>query len=966
MTLAHCSPTPTIKEITTVLKEFEDSKIKGTMKNPINVLYAGPDEVSLMQLALDPQHGGDPCISLLLPIVHETLMTYEVGKSPAEIWAENSGHGPDCPCWGVEPQGSYQIPHEHLALLLNIPKLQQTPSNAATTAPSKLFLTEDLWHAMDLHLKNVPLNEVRFSSTLESQAQAHQMIQQLDLYLPEIWPQEIQAKLAIRNTNKWTIGKAHTYCHVMRLYQCGCGTDHTTGHQGSKSQGIPWTNMGCMFWVEITTTHVTVDKSKAGGLLTIDQISGILDHSAMCQDLTEMNHEPIAPLHPEIREYALNLLCEGWPMQQVRTQTEKWRKEKFGDAPSDTHFRFMLHNEESLSLYRTLVRESSVGQCSADNPQPPPRYMELQDSVMFYQPHVEGTMDWFILIISTKEMHARAWNYGHNGQLLMDGMFGFTSDRLLLFTLMAIDDCNCSIPVAYMLFSARQEAKATHADYNGELLSWIVQAWRDAMGKNVSGEVFCAHIGIMDNDPKERRSLSEAWEEILLLLCLTHTWRAWGNSLNRYLRVIPKGPEQQLREVIIYEEAVGTYNVELKHFKLLSKKHDAISKKQSTGGLAFLAYFSAYLKSRAFWLAWSRVGVLEAAKLLNKSPDQVPQMANHLESHQGHLKGTYAKAHLHGNRLPWADFWVLMLINEILPTFFQSLDNASALNNWYHQLRISPTPSDPDASDLNGDTAAGSAPDMTDEACALFDEVIHDPKGEDLEQDLGEDPSAMEGYGQPLQIDESDESSFTSEALFSDGSHFTTVGSLASMATSDSGDSSEQSLVLSNTEIALDSSDILADLSDIGVSSSPPPEMDTSFDSAPSLSLAINALGAISISSSADSAQRPYHNEEVMALQEFLLVQDTCIWLLRRLTSLKGEAFAEDLYREIGHHAFHRPVPLLSPPPHSKSSSLAQDLTLTQTWLDNDPQMFSPDDAPQLACFQHQWKECRHESHGCR
>jgi hypothetical protein len=76
-----------------------------------------------------------------------------------------------------------------------------------------------------------------------------------------------------------------------------------------------------------------------------------------------------------------------------------------------------------------------------------------------------------------------AWSFGHQKQMLMDGTFNVCSSRVLLFILMVIDDENRGIPVPQIIFSARQEAKATHADYNGQLLKQYLSEWKSSMAK---------------------------------------------------------------------------------------------------------------------------------------------------------------------------------------------------------------------------------------------------------------------------------------------------------------------------------------------------------------------------------------------------------------------------------------------------------------------------------------------------
>jgi len=127
----------------------------------------------------------------------------------------------------------------------------------------------------------------------------------------------------------------------------------------------------------------------------------------------------------------------------------------------------------------------------------------------------------------------------------MDGTFGITSARVLLFILMAIDDHFHGVPIAYILFSAREEAKATHADYNTQILTELLQRFKVGMGQNAAGEEFEVRVGITDNDIRERNALSTVWPNIHLLLCMFHVWQAWRNRLNRCVSHIPEGPDRK-------------------------------------------------------------------------------------------------------------------------------------------------------------------------------------------------------------------------------------------------------------------------------------------------------------------------------------------------------------------------------------------------------------------------------------
>ena len=110
---------------------------------------------------------------------------------------------------------------------------------------------------------------------------------------------------------------------------------------------------------------------------------------------------------------------------------------------------------------------------------------------------------------------------------------------------MAIDDHFHGVPIAYILFSAQEHSKATHADYNTRILTELLQQFKDGMGRNEAGEEFEIRVGITDNDVHERNALSTVWPNIHLLLCMFHVWQAWRNRLNRCVSRVPDGPDRK-------------------------------------------------------------------------------------------------------------------------------------------------------------------------------------------------------------------------------------------------------------------------------------------------------------------------------------------------------------------------------------------------------------------------------------
>ncbi|KAF8119571.1 hypothetical protein EV363DRAFT_1305049 [Boletus edulis] len=234
-------------------------------------------------------------------------------------------------------------------------------------------------------------------------------------------------------------------------------------------------------FIHLVTTEDAANKPNAR-LLSIDEISGILHHSETCLDTHQMSRNPHIPLEPRLREYALHLLRNQIPLTQLQYLCQQWALQHLGDAAGNNHYRYMLSDHESMSLYRTIARENGIGQCTTaednlnrwfhmENPGPQPPFPILSESCLFYQPHIPSETEQFALILSTPKQRELAWQFGHKHQMIMDGTFGICNACILLFILMVVDDKNKGVPVAQLiLFTARKDARAVHADYNGKIL----------------------------------------------------------------------------------------------------------------------------------------------------------------------------------------------------------------------------------------------------------------------------------------------------------------------------------------------------------------------------------------------------------------------------------------------------------------------------------------------------------------
>ncbi|KAL6307979.1 hypothetical protein BKA93DRAFT_707554, partial [Sparassis latifolia] len=530
---------------------------------------------------------------------------------------------------------------------------------------------------------------------------------ELELYIPTEVDHDAHSKWSVKKTKSSEVKSKIDGTGLMRqhrLFQCLCGTDHTIGRRAAKTREVAWENVGCMGFAMVTTTHEKCSMK----LISVDEVASILDHNDTCQQATEMLHSPCLPLHPDLRDYAMSLLRRREPIRLVRSKCLSWAKEHWQEQQGDGSHRFHLTPYDSSSLYRTAARERGIPQRSsaADNldcwfhsedPRPPSPL--FTSSCLHYQPYLEGIFERFEIIISTPQQRDAAWTFGYKKQIIMDGTFRICSARVLCFIIMVINDQNKGIPVAHIVFSAKKHTKAVHADYNGALLTRLVEKFKIGMGVNPLGDTFCAAVAMTDNDPRERLALETTWEDILCILCLFHTWQAWRNSLNKFMRGVPKGDPAKavrsrlgaflmrlLKVITNYTEAIAAFNTELQYFRMLGEKNDDEARWQSKAALAFLAYLQDYLKTRSFWKAWSRAGVIEAAARMGVLETQVARTSNHLESYNDKMKNIHFEPSKHSGRLPRIDVWIAVLITDVIPKFFENLHEARELADYRNKM----------------------------------------------------------------------------------------------------------------------------------------------------------------------------------------------------------------------------------------------------------------------------------------
>ena len=251
------------------------------------------------------------------------------------------------------------------------------------------------------------------------------------------------------------------------VLQCLCGTDDPGGQTESG-----WEDVGCPAWAKIIATarrdsklerirsDARADFVAAHEVVAVDCIQGILVHSLECEDQDLPMREPRFPLHPYIRNYALQLLQGGTPLVVAQAKCRNEGIRIYGDAVNDQTNRFQLEPDDVSSIYQAhadsldIVRRGFLEDNLDERFGRRAPHSPFTAARLYYHPltvdtDVEALKGRFALIVSTPSQQDAAWRYRHGKQVMVDEAYGRTPVRVRVFTLTtAVDGRFRAIPVA--------------------------------------------------------------------------------------------------------------------------------------------------------------------------------------------------------------------------------------------------------------------------------------------------------------------------------------------------------------------------------------------------------------------------------------------------------------------------------------------------------------------------------------
>ncbi|KAF7790324.1 hypothetical protein EIP86_001278 [Pleurotus ostreatoroseus] len=484
-----------------------------------------------------------------------------------------------------------------------------------------------------------------------------------------------------RWNKKWSQASGKGADRVQRvLYQCNCGYDHVEAGSKTRRHAVPFT--GCLVHAEVTY------QTESRKVLVV---RGYFEHNEECKN-AHLTHFPARPLHPAVYKVALVQLKDGASLPDIKAKNRQlFHARGYSEQPADlsrSAYRWLIEAHDTRTLYRQYHRMMGIttriaAHINVDEWLDPksPRYNKtLADAVFHYKPRADKG-ERFEVCIANKDMQDAAWKYAHHSQVLLDGTFGICNRKILLFIVMGIDEKKRGVPLAFMLFSARSEAKQASASYDSETIQRLLTAWKTKLGSR-EDQVFTPYVAITDTDLVERNALAAVFPEIWLLICKFHLRQSWRNHRNRVLKgTSPLSMEMKVRMKRIEDSLVHTTSHASALAIIAEEEAVLAAHKQELdeSGCEIIKHAEAHLLDylrdwwcrEALWQSWSDFGRAVAATRMGCAIDGVLPTTNHLESFNGVLKRGHLRRWQRGQKRLRLDVLVNILVTQIIPSIFE-------------------------------------------------------------------------------------------------------------------------------------------------------------------------------------------------------------------------------------------------------------------------------------------------------
>ncbi|CAG8680580.1 21806_t:CDS:2 [Cetraspora pellucida] len=216
----------------------------------------------------------------------------------------------------------------------------------------------------------------------------------------------------------------------------------------------------------------------------------------------------IARLLPYVKKSTENLISLNIKTPDILAQNARIVRNVFENHTLIGNFRTLLTAIDITNIKKQMLRNKwniDIKHDAAKNlnqilgPKADPS--ELKDTCLHYQLHTKDN-NCLEIIICTCEQQDYVWKYGHQNLILIDGTFGISKHKLLLFIIMIIDDNNKGVLVSFILFTPPRSNRLTSPGYD------------------TTSVTFSSCAAMTDADIKERKPLTKITKKKESLECI--------------------------------------------------------------------------------------------------------------------------------------------------------------------------------------------------------------------------------------------------------------------------------------------------------------------------------------------------------------------------------------------------------------------------------------------------------------
>jgi hypothetical protein len=331
--------------------------------------------------------------------------------------------------------------------------------------PSHLILTQQQRE----QLCSLPISEFT-DLKWESQIYAISFLKKHNLILENIQPEH---KWKVRYSNK---------SKGIYLLQCCCGSDMSLNSKKSNSEETKTRKSRQMFKFVGCLAFAQIKKKEEN----YTKVFGYLHHLEDCQRCLPYQ-PPLLRLNEMVKKMARNLLQNHASSSHILDDNMNFIVKHLDGKVIINDERFLLSNQDLVNIRNSMTKEIwgldkrkseeiNIDQLFGPNSKDD----EIIKATVYYKPRKELN-DRFMLVLATKDQRDLAWKFGHQQILYLDGTFGISNKKILLFTLLVLDDQRKGIPIGYLIFSAAGGAQRASSSYNHSILKELILYYKNKL-----------------------------------------------------------------------------------------------------------------------------------------------------------------------------------------------------------------------------------------------------------------------------------------------------------------------------------------------------------------------------------------------------------------------------------------------------------------------------------------------------